>query len=173
MRYVVLLRGINLGSRNRIAMPALREGLEGAGFAGVRTLLQSGNVVLDHDGGADAVEAGVLEVLRSRLGSRVDVLVREGDDLPALVAANPLEGVADDGRRHFVVFCSQPPDPETVPEAEPPERLVVGPMELHVWCPDGMRESAVMRRLSRRGPAPVTTFRNFDTVTKLAAMVEA
>ena len=45
-KHIVLLRGINIGARNRIAMGKLREALEEAGFKEVRTHLQSGNVVL-------------------------------------------------------------------------------------------------------------------------------
>src|SRR6478735_3513578 len=46
-RQIVLLRGINLGSRNRVAMPELREVLEGAGFEDVQTYVQSGDVATD------------------------------------------------------------------------------------------------------------------------------
>src|SRR5438093_552712 len=49
MRQIVLLRGVNIGARNRIAMPKLRETLQAAGFADVATYLQSGNVVLTSD----------------------------------------------------------------------------------------------------------------------------
>ena len=49
VRQIVLLRGINIGPRNRVAMPALRELLTGAGFDDVRTYVQSGNVVLARD----------------------------------------------------------------------------------------------------------------------------
>jgi uncharacterized protein (DUF1697 family) len=44
---VVLLRGINIGSSNRIAMPALREALAAAGLENPRTYVQSGNIVID------------------------------------------------------------------------------------------------------------------------------
>ncbi len=54
-RHIVLLRGINLGPNNRIAMPELRALLTGAGFEGVRTYVQSGNIVLDGDDSAQAV----------------------------------------------------------------------------------------------------------------------
>ena len=54
-RYVALLRGINIGPRNRIAMPALREALEEAGFEDVQTYVQSGNVVLTSRAKAEAV----------------------------------------------------------------------------------------------------------------------
>ena len=55
MRQIILLRGVNLGPRNRVAMPALRELLSDAGFDGVRTHLQSGNAVLSSDLAAHAL----------------------------------------------------------------------------------------------------------------------
>ena len=56
-RHIVLLRGINIGPRNRIAMPALREALEEAGFTDVQTYLQSGNVVLESRAKPETVRA--------------------------------------------------------------------------------------------------------------------
>jgi len=52
--YVLLLRGINLGAKRRLAMADLRELLEGLGYDDVRTHLQSGNVVLRTTGSAAA-----------------------------------------------------------------------------------------------------------------------
>lgn len=46
MRYLALLRGINVGGKNRIRMPELRASLERAGFSDVSTYIQSGNVLL-------------------------------------------------------------------------------------------------------------------------------
>ena len=172
MRFVVLLRGVNLGPSNRVRMGELREALEEAGFGEVRTLLQSGNVVVAHEGTAEEVEAVVRDVLASRFGLGVDVIVRDEDALRAIVADNPLRDVATDGSRQFVVFCSQPPDRARLPEVAAPDRLVARSLELHVWCPQGMRESPVMTALGRRPPAPTTTFRNWNTVAKLAAMLE-
>lgn len=172
MRFVVLLRGVNLGPRNRVRMPDLRAALEDAGFADVRTALQSGNVVVRHDGDAAAVGDGVRSVLRDAFGLDVDVVVRDEDELRAIVADDALGDVATDGSRRFVVFCSEPPDPALLPEVAAPERLVVRDRELHAWCPDGVRESRPMTALGRRPPAPVTTFRNWNTVLKLAQLLE-
>lgn len=173
MRSVVLLRGVNAGARNRIRMDALRAALEAAGFTDVRTLLQSGNVVVEHGGSQAEVEAGVREVLESRFNLDVAVLVRDERAWAGIVADNPLGSVATDGSKHFVVFCSEPYDPALLPQVNPPEQLVARPMELHVWCPQGVRDGMVMTALGRRPPAPVTTFRNWNTVAKLAAMLQA
>lgn len=172
MRYVVLLRGVNAGPRNRVKMDELRPALEQAGFDDVATLVQSGNVVLRRAGTPDDVEAGVRKVLASRFELAVDVVVRDEDALRAIAADNPLRDIADDDRRQFVIFCSEPHDPERLPIAVPPEVLVARPMELHAWCPNGASEGRLMPTLGRRPPAPNTTFRNWNTVTTLAQMLD-
>jgi uncharacterized protein (DUF1697 family) len=171
VRHVVLLRGINLGSRNRVSMKELRPALEDAGFEDVTTLLQSGNVVLTAGRSTGAVEQGVRDVLIERFGLDVDVLVRDAAAWRKVVAGNPFDGVATDGRKQFVVFCSEKPKAAAIPEAEPPEQLVAKGRELHVWSPQGMRDGKVMTTLTRRPPAPVTTFRNWNTVEKLAELL--
>jgi len=102
----------------------------------------------------------------------VAVLVRDEAAWRGLVADNPLGDVATDGSKHFVVFCSEPHDPAALPPAVPPEQLVARPRELHVWCPQGVRDGLLMNALGRRPPAPVTTFRNWNTVAKLGAMLD-
>src|SRR3954467_4871868 len=115
-------------------MPELRKALEDAGFEDVRALLRSGNVVLTADGTAQDVERRVREVLTSRFELGADVIVRDEDELRAIMAANPLAAVATDGSKQFVVFCSEPHDPARLPEVVPPEQLVTRPLELHAWC---------------------------------------
>jgi uncharacterized protein (DUF1697 family) len=135
VRFVVLLRGVNAGPRNRIKMGPLKAALEKAGFLHVRTLLQSGNVIVDHDGSAAQAQSAVGQVLVSGFGLDVAVLVRDEAAWRGLVADNPLGDVATDGSKHFVVFCSEPHDPAVLPAAVAPEQLVARPRELHVWSP--------------------------------------
>ena len=153
-------------------MHELRSALGEEGFANVRTLLQSGNVVLAHEGSAQDVERRVREVLTSRFALDVDVVVRDEDALRAVVSDNPLRDVATDGSRHFVVFCSEPHDPALLPEVVAPEQLVSRPTELHAWCPNGVRDGKLLSDLGRRPPELITTFRNWNTVEKLAAMLD-
>ena len=67
-RHVVLLRGINIGSRNRVAMAALRDALEEAGFTDVQTYLQSGNVVLESRAKSETVRRKVEQLVEDRFG---------------------------------------------------------------------------------------------------------
>src|SRR5687767_12509892 len=105
-RRIVLLRGINLGARNRIAMPALREALAGAGFDDVSTYLRSGNVVLSSHAAPDAVARACERRIADDLGLEIPVVVRTAAELAAVVRRNPLADVATDPRRHQVSFLS-------------------------------------------------------------------
>src|SRR4051812_29217107 len=97
--HVVLLRGINLGSRNRVAMAELRDMLTDAGFGDVRTYLQSGNVVLASDASPEEIRTDVERLIADRFGLEIAVVVRTRDELAEIVERNPLRDVATDPKR--------------------------------------------------------------------------
>lgn len=171
---VALLRGINLGSKRRVAMADLRAALTQAGFENVRTLLQSGNVVLDSPESSDAVARTIEAAIAERFGLDVDVIVRTAAELAETVAGSPFTDVAD-GSRHFVVFLPGEPAAAALRELEAqdfePDRFSVRGREIYAWCPNGMRDSRLMRALGDARLAPTGTVRNWNTVTKLLAMV--
>src|SRR5690349_20890596 len=103
-RHVVLLRGINLAKRNRIAMPELRAALEAHGYRDVKTYVQSGNVVLTSDANPERVAHDVRALINKRWGFEVPVVVRSRSELAAVVRRNPLGTVASDPKRHLVTF---------------------------------------------------------------------
>src|SRR4029077_7333748 len=109
MRQIVLLRGINLGARNRIAMPELRRLLASAGFADVRTYVQSGNVVLSSDLPPERLARECERQIASGFGFDVEIVVRTRDELAEIVRLNPLRTVADDPKRYQVSFLSAEP----------------------------------------------------------------
>ena len=86
-RQIVLLRGINLGSRNRIAMPELREMLEGAGFEDVQTYVQSGNVVLSSTASPTKVAETCRREIMRRFKLEIAVVVRTRNEPPAEAGA--------------------------------------------------------------------------------------
>jgi uncharacterized protein (DUF1697 family) len=173
--YVVLLRGINLGARNRVSMPELREGLEGAGFRGVRTHLQSGNVILSSRAGAKTVAATCVRVLE-RLGLDVKVVVRTRDQLARIVARDPLGGVATDPKRYQVTFLDGRLNAATVRSlrklAVDGERVVKAGSELYAWHPRGVGRSKLASALSGPKLGATATARNWSTVTKLLELAD-
>jgi uncharacterized protein (DUF1697 family) len=170
--YVALLRGINLAGKRRVAMADLRAWLGELGYADVRTLLQSGNAVFRTAKRAATVEREVEAKLAECTGFTVDCVIRTADELRAVVEADPLGSVADNGSRYHVAFLRTPPPvPDFAPDAFAPELFHVGPQEVYFWTPAGSNKSPVLAAFPAR-KGEVATMRNWNTVTKLLAMAQ-
>lgn len=84
--WICLLRGVNLGARNKLNMPALRAALTDSGLGAVRTYIQSGNVIMDAPAATPGEAAAMVgDVLRERFGLDVPVIVRTPDHLRQLL----------------------------------------------------------------------------------------
>lgn len=168
--YVALLRGVNVGGRSRLPMPALRAIATGLGHRDVTTLLQSGNVVFSSDEADPAVIGAALErAIEESKGLEVSVIVRTHHELASALARTPYAAV--DGTKAHVVFLSREPDPERVaaldPARSPPDRFTVDGREIHLDLPNGAGRTKLTldwfeRRLDVRGTA-----RNRNTVERL------
>jgi len=173
---IVLLRGINLGSRNRVSMPELRALLEDAGYRDVRTYLQSGNVVLSSKASADAVARKCKKLIADALDLEIDVVVRTRDELAKVVRRNPLGDVATDPKRYQVSFLSKNLDASTARSlrelAAPTEEVVVSGREVYAWHPAGVARSKLWARLAGRDLGVTATSRNWTTVEKLLALAD-
>lgn len=171
---IVLLRGINLGSTNRIAMPALREALADAGFDDVRTYLQSGNVVLSSP---SRPEQAVRKVIADEFGLDIAVVTRTRAQLANVVERNPLARVAKEPKRYQVSFLDAKPSRELVRRieeaADPKERVVVDGREVYAWHPDTIARSKLWTLLAGRSLGVTATARNWTTVTKLLELAES
>jgi uncharacterized protein (DUF1697 family) len=102
---VALLRGINVGGRNLIAMSELRELLETLGFVGVRSLLQSGNLIFQ--GGrrkSPALERLLEAETAKRFGITIDYFVRTGEELDKIIEQNPFRTEAERDPGHLLVL---------------------------------------------------------------------
>jgi uncharacterized protein (DUF1697 family) len=176
MKFVALLRGINLGSRNRVAMPALREALVEAGFGEVRTYVQSGNVVLSSRAKAETVRKKVEKVLEERFGLDVAVVVRSRAELAAVARRNPLRKVATDPKRYQVTFLSAKLPAKVVRELEgvaaAEERVVVSGREVYAWHPKTIARSKLWAKLAGKSLGVTATSRNWATVEALLELID-
>jgi uncharacterized protein (DUF1697 family) len=175
-RYVVLLRGINIGPRNRIAMPALREALAEAGFEDVETYVQSGNVVLTSEAKPDTVRRKVEQVIAERFGLEIAVLVRTRADLARIAKANPLGKVATNPKRYQVTFLESKLPAATVKQLEElaahGEQVVARGREGYAWTPDGIARSKLWAKLAGQGLGVTGTSRNWTTVESLLELAD-
>jgi uncharacterized protein (DUF1697 family) len=170
-RHVVLLRGINIGSRNRVSMPKLREALEEAGFTDVQTYLQSGNVVLESRAKPDTVRRKVEQLIEKHFGLEIAVVVRSKAELAAVAKRNRHAKVANDPKRYQVTFLSKKLPARVVKELEQAaaadERVVVAGREVYAWHPAGVARSKLWSKLAGQGLGVTATSRNWTTVEAL------
>ena len=175
-RYVVLLRGINVGRAKRVAMADLRALLTDLGYADVRTHLNSGNVVLTGDEAVPADHAVRIETaIRDRLGMDVRCAVLPAEELRAIVAGHPFRDVADNGSRMMAYVYVSPVDPALVaghpPVPQDPERARVGDRALYQWCPDGLLAAPDVGPYIKEHLRTDVTARNWNTLTRLAQLL--
>lgn len=175
-RYVVLLRGINVGKAKRIAMADLRAMLADLGYTDVRTVLNSGNAVAtgadgDPDEHTEAVRAGIAD----RFGMDVRCLVLTGDRLRAIVDGHPFAGVADNGSRMFAHVMSAAPDPALLAAHDPialdPKWARLGDRVIYQWCPDGLLEAPPVATYAEKHLGVTVTARNWNTMGKLVELL--
>jgi uncharacterized protein (DUF1697 family) len=175
---ILLLRGINIRSNNRISMPQLRELLTAAGMSNVRTYVQSGNVVVDSDEDPEKLAAAAEQQIADALGLEISVVARTRDELAEVVARNPLKDVVTNPKRYQVSFLADPPDPDVVDKlqtlAVESERFVVIGREIYAWHPEGVARSKLWAGLAGKvGLGTTATARNWTTVMTLLEMADA
>lgn len=174
--HIVLLRGINIGSNRRVSMPELRELLEGRGYGDVRTLLQSGNVVLTAKGSAEKLRRELEKAIADGLGLELDVVVRTRDELAEAIERNPLPEAVREPKHFQVSFLSDEPDAEVAADiegrAEAPERVAFSGREVYAFYANGMQRSALVRQLTDKRLGVTATARNWNTVTKLLELAD-
>jgi len=182
-RYLALLRGINVGGHNKVAMSDLRDLATGLGYDDVATYIQSGNLLF---GTAEADPAKLAEALEleiaARLGVRPAVVVISAAELAQVIASNPFPAEANPRCLH-AVFRRDVPDPadvaavaDAVQQARQAghddDAAFVG-CTLYLHTPSGFGRSDLAARLLSSRQRAVGTARNWATVTTLMAMVDA
>lgn len=175
-RYVVLLRGINVGRAKRLAMADLRALLTDLGYTAVKTVLNSGNAVVTGPG-ADPGEqaAGIEAAITERLGMDVRCVVLTADHVRAIVAGHPFADVADNGSRMMAHVLAAQPDPELLAAHDPvaldPDHARLGDRVLYQWCADGVLEAPPIAGYAEKHLKVAVTARNWNTITKLADLL--
>jgi uncharacterized protein (DUF1697 family) len=170
-RYVALVRGINVGRAKRVAMADLRKLVSDLGYADVRSLLNSGNIVFSAASVPPADAATAIETaLVLKLGVAARVMVLSSTELSAIVSDNSLLALADDHARLMVFVIADPSLHEHVAVLCQSEAgtgvTALGRHAAYVWCPTGVLDSAAAAAMGKLlGDA--TTARNWNTVTKL------
>ena len=174
--YLALLRAINLGGHQQVAMADLRDLLRQLGFRDPRSLLQTGNLVF---GGQTRTTAALERRLEAeaekRLALQTDFFVRTAEEWKAVVAQNPFREEAKRDPSHLVVFFLK-----AAPEVKAVETLQAAikgretvrakGRQAYIVYPDGIGRSRLTSALIEKSLVTRSTGRNWNTVLKLGAL---
>jgi uncharacterized protein (DUF1697 family) len=172
--HVALLRGVNVGTAQRVAMADLRRIAVDLGFERPETLLNSGNLVF----GASSVlgpddAAGLRAAVARETGVDADLVLLDAHRFERLAAANPLRR---DGREPKLLSVAFAEVPGALDGVAPPDvdlgddEVVVAPDAVYQWLPSGVLASRVPAAWWRALPTAVTA-RNDATVRKIEALL--
>ena len=171
-RWVALLRGINVGKAKRVGMADLRTVVETLGYADVRTVLATGNVVFTSRTAGPAPGPRIERALESRLGLRAAVVALPQGDFDRVLRANTLLAPGRDPARLMVGVVRGPAAMAALSrlarEAWAAEELICGKGAGYLWCPDGLAESPLVAAVNKALRDDVT-MRNWNTMLKIQA----
>jgi len=174
--YLALLRGINVGGHATVAMTDLRGLLADLGFADVRSLLQTGNLVFRGEQSAAAEIERRLELEAARrLDLHTDFMVRSAEELTGVIDDNPFPDLAAHDPAHLVVmFLKHAPGDAAVAALRAAitgrETVSSGGRHAYISYPDGIGRSRLTNTLIEAKLGTRGTGRNWNTVRKLAAL---
>ena len=170
--FVALLRGINVGGRNRIAMTELKSVFRLAGCQPTGTCLQSGNVLFrSTPAEADRVRTAVGAALTARMGTEIPIVLRSGSQLARTASQNPFLAARVDPRLLHVGFLLDRPADGRVAaldhDRSPPDRFSVRGREIYLCLPNGAARTKLTIRYFEGALGTHATFRNWRTVEAL------
>lgn len=173
--HVALLRGINVGGKNKLLMRDLSAMLVDSGCEDVQTYIQSGNVVFRAGSAlAGHVPELISEVIAARFGYRVPVLTRTAGELAAIVRSNPFLGAgAEPGKLHVGFLVSRPAAADVAgldPHRSPPDEFAVMGRDVYFHCPQGLAGTKLTTHYFESKLSTTMTVRNWRTVSRLLAM---
>jgi uncharacterized protein (DUF1697 family) len=175
--YVALLRGINVGGKNKLPMKELVELFGEAGCVQVRHYIQSGNVIFS---ATPALAAKVPKVIAAqitkRFGFSAPVQVRSETELRQVIGQNPFsqQGIAEDALH--VMFLADKPNSASVekldPDRSPPDQFLVQGQEIYLYLPEGVADTKLTNAYFDAKLSTVSTGRNWKTVKKLLELMQ-
>jgi uncharacterized protein (DUF1697 family) len=175
--YVALLRGVNVGGKNKLPMAYLAKMFVDLGCDDVRTYIQSGNVVFRAtEAKAKKLPGQIAGHLGLVFNYRVPVVVRSAAEMAVVIENNPfLKAGAFEETLH-VLFLSTRPEAQQIaaldPDRSPPDRFVVRDREIYLELPNGVADSKLTNAYFDSKLATMCTGRNWRTVMKLYEMMQ-
>jgi uncharacterized protein (DUF1697 family) len=174
---VALLRGINVGGRNKVPMADLRAAIEAAGHADVSTYIQSGNVLFTAKKSGTALETDIEAVIERAFGFPLVVVVRSAAQVRAVVDRAPAGfGKHPDTYHSDVIFLKAPLTPRQAMTAvdlrDEVDEAWAGKGVLYFQRLSARRTQSRLSSIMGTPEYRLMTIRNWSTTTKLDALLD-
>ena len=175
---MALLRGINVGGKNLLPMTDLARLFTDAGCAGVRTYIQSGNVLFQAGPAkAQSLPGLIAKAIEDRFGYRTPVLLRTAEELGETIRNNPFLAAGAPETALHVLFLASRPDAVRVaaldPDRSPPDTYLVRGREIYLRLPNGAAKTKLTNSYFDSKLATISTGRNWRTVLQLFELARA
>jgi uncharacterized protein (DUF1697 family) len=174
--YVALLRGINVGGKNKLPMKDLIALCTEAGCGDVRTHIQSGNVLFSAAPKlAGGLAADIARRIEAECGFGVPVVLRDAAELAAVPHDNPFAKGTDPDHLHVAFLATAPSKAQIAaldPQRSPPDRFAVRGRDIYLALPNGVARSKLTNAYFDSKLATVSTLRNWRTVLKLIELAQ-
>ncbi|MCK5004772.1 MAG: DUF1697 domain-containing protein [Candidatus Aminicenantes bacterium] len=174
MKYISILRGINVGGFKKIKMDDLRALYELSGFGKVVTYIQSGNVIFETEIKNKNVLKGKIErAIERKYGFFVPVEIRTNREIKSIIKNCPFGSIdpVEEGTKVSVTFLSSKPSEVKVFEIQKhiftPDKLVIKGEEAYLYCPNGYGKSKLSNAFLEKKLGVSATTRNWKSVHKL------
>ncbi len=177
-RQVALLRGVNVGGKNKLPMSDLVAMFVEVGCEDVSSFIQSGNVLFRASAKLTAQLTDLIaKMIADRFGYRTPVLVRTREQLQDVVDFNPFVEAGGDEDTLYVMFLAQIPDSSAVasldPDRSPPDSFEVCGREIYLELINGAAKTKLTNDYFDRKLDTISTSRNWRTVNKLLELMKA
>jgi uncharacterized protein (DUF1697 family) len=169
--YIALIRGINVGGKNKVNMKELIKLMEADGFQHIQTYIQSGNVVFQSE---KTPQEAIENLIQKGFGFRPSVFILSGSELKQAAKNNPYPG--EEGKAVHFFFCDQQPKNVDFDFLESlrveSENYELIDKVFYLCAPDGIGRSKLAEKMGRAFKGVTMTARNLNTINKLLDMID-
>ncbi|WP_028558936.1 DUF1697 domain-containing protein [Paenibacillus pinihumi] len=172
---VALLKGINVGGKNKIKMTELKQLMEQQGFRSVHTYINSGNVLFESDETESLLSQRIEQLIADGFGLSIKVIIRTSGELETIIRESPYRTkAAPDGKNVHVGLMEEAPSQEASRKLEAykfEDEFAICGRELHILLNNGAADSKLANNVQKLSPN--LTLRNWNTMNKLVILAKS
>jgi len=174
-KYIVLLRGINVGGNNKLPMADLRELLATNGYKNIATYIQSGNIFLNSTKTAEEININIKLLLKQQFDYDIPVVTLTAEEIKTCFTQNPYLKIEEDFKNLHVTFLNTAPEKGSIEnisiKKSNNDSYIIEGRIIYLHTPDGYRSTKFTNGEFEKKLKTQATTRNWRTTTKLFEMI--